>query len=137
MQCSSTFSTASTPAVTLSLPTSSRPFLVRVTPPYLSDRTDLSHTGNIAFLIKYTFGPGIQASHVSVSVIDVRGPHNSEIGHKVTVCVHDGPGKFTVVVWKQVRWGQNAVMGLGEKVDKAIKDILAKEGNDGYGDIKG
>jgi hypothetical protein len=40
------------------------------------------------------------------------------------------------VIWKQVKWGQNVVIGLGEKVDKAIRDILAKEGNDGYGDLK-
>ena len=87
--------------------------------------------------MKYTAGPSVRASQISISVIDVRGPNNSEVGHKATVCIHDGPGKFTVVMCKQVNWGQNVVIGLGEKVDKAVKDILAKEGNDGYGDFEG
>jgi hypothetical protein len=94
------------------------------------------HKGNLTFLVKYTGGPNVRASQISITVIDVRGPNNSEVGHKATVCIHEGPGKFVVVVWKQVEWGQNVVIGLGEKVDKAIKDILAKEGNDGYGDFK-
>ncbi|CAG5182901.1 uncharacterized protein ALTATR162_LOCUS10391 [Alternaria atra] len=110
---------------------------------YLNPRRDAlpSHVvetiaGNLTFLVKYTGGPNVRASQISITVIDVRGPNNSEVGHKATVCIHEGPGKFVVVVWKQVEWGQNVVIGLGEKVDKAIKDILAKEGNDGYGDFK-
>ena len=51
------------------------------------------------------------------------------------MCFHDAPGKFAVVVYKQVRWGENVLIGLTEKVDKAIMSILAKEGNDGYGDF--
>lgn len=75
------------------------------------------------------------ASQVSVIVIDVRGPDNSEIGHRASVCVHGGPGKFRVVVSKEVKWGQNVVVGLGEKVDQAVRAILDGEGNEGYGDL--
>jgi hypothetical protein len=52
------------------------------------------------------------------------------------VCFHDGPGKFAVVIDKQVEWGQDVLLGLTEKVDKAVREILVKEGNDGYGDFK-
>lgn len=40
------------------------------------------------------------------------------------------------MIAKQVDWGQEVIYGLTEKADKAIKDILAKEGNAGYGDFK-
>ncbi len=103
--------------------------------PVSQTRIIFPSAGNIAFLIKYTCGPAIQASQVSVSVINVRGLDNNEIGDKATICVHEGPGKFTVVISKQVESGQNAVIGLREKVNKAIEDILANEGNKGYGDI--
>ncbi|KAF2825946.1 hypothetical protein CC86DRAFT_418566 [Ophiobolus disseminans] len=97
----------------------------------------LNHTiaNNITFLIKYSGGADVKTKGISVTVIDVRGPNNSEIGHKVTVCIHKGPGDFTVVIWKQVKWGGNVVLGLTEKVAKVIKEILAKEANKGYGDF--
>jgi hypothetical protein len=38
------------------------------------------------------------------------------------------------VISKQVDWGQEVIYGLTEKADKAVKDIVAKEGNAGYGD---
>ena len=98
--------------------------------------TDGLHAGNITFLIKYTGGPKILASQISITVVDVRGHNNSEVVHKATVCIHNGPGDFTVVVWKQVKWGQNVVQALGEKVDKAVREILKNEGNDGYGDFR-
>ncbi|KAI4960650.1 hypothetical protein J4E86_002275 [Alternaria arbusti] len=94
------------------------------------------HAGNITFLIKYTVGPKILASQISITVVDVRGHNNSEVGHKTTVCIHYGPGDFTVLVQKQVKWGQNVVQALGEKVDKAVREILKNEGDDGYGDFK-
>lgn len=50
--------------------------------------------------------------------------------------MHDGPGDFKVVVWKKILWGKNVIIGLGEKMDKAIKEFLAKEGNKGYGEFK-
>ncbi|KAI4920005.1 hypothetical protein J4E90_002145 [Alternaria incomplexa] len=84
------------------------------------------HAGNITFLIKYTVGPKILASQISITVVDVRGHNNSEVGHKATVCIHYGP----------VKWGQNVVQALGEKVDKAVREILKNEGDDGYGDFK-
>jgi hypothetical protein len=52
------------------------------------------------------------------------------------VCFHDAPGRFAVVIDKQVGWGEDVLLGLAEKVDKAVRDILVKEGNDGYGDLK-
>ncbi|RYN42743.1 hypothetical protein AA0112_g1356 [Alternaria arborescens] len=128
----------------MAIPTPIRDPLLQHMFAYLNPRRDElpSHivetiAGNLTFLVKYTAGPSVRASQISISVIDVRGPNNSEVGHKATVCIHDGPGKFTVVMCKQVNWGQNVVIGLGEKVDKAVKDILAKEGNDGYGDFEG
>lgn len=53
---------------------------------------------NIAFLMKYTGGPNIQANQVSVSVIDVRSLNNRKDGHKAIVCIHNKPGDFEVVV---------------------------------------
>ncbi|KAF2022808.1 hypothetical protein EK21DRAFT_82365 [Setomelanomma holmii] len=91
--------------------------------------------GNITFLIKYTAGPALKPENFTVTVIDVRGLRNEDVGHKATVCFHDGPGKFAVVICKQVKWGENVLMGLMEKVDKAVKEILAKERNDGCGDF--
>ncbi|KAI4665596.1 uncharacterized protein J4E78_003058 [Alternaria triticimaculans] len=96
--------------------------------------TDGLNAGNITFLIKYTGGHEILASQISITVVDVRGHNNSEVGHKATVCIHNGPGDFTVVVWEQVKWGQNVVQALGEKVDKVVRQILRDEENDGYGD---
>tara|TARA_R110002003_G_scaffold388_4_gene19323 strand:+ start:6389 stop:6550 length:162 start_codon:yes stop_codon:yes gene_type:complete len=52
------------------------------------------------------------------------------------VCFHDAPGIIAVVIDKQVGWGEDVLLGLAEKVDKAVRDILAKEGSDGYGDFK-
>ncbi|KAI4630414.1 hypothetical protein J4E80_001349 [Alternaria sp. BMP 0032] len=98
--------------------------------------TDGQHAGNITFLIKYTVGPNIPASQISITVVDVRGHNDCEVGHKATVCIHYGPGDFTVIVRKQVKWGQNVVQALGEKVDKAVREILKNEGDDGYGDFK-
>jgi hypothetical protein len=103
--------------------------------PYLANFADCA-IDNLAFLIKYTGGAKVQADRVSVTVIDVRGPNNRELGHKITVRLHEGPGKFTVVIWKQVKWGGNVIIGLSEKADKVIKEILAKEGNKGYGDFR-
>jgi hypothetical protein len=58
---------------------------------------------NITFLIKYTTSSKVQAEQVSVTVIDVHGPDNSEVRHKATVSLHgDSPGDFTVVVYNQV-----------------------------------
>lgn len=74
-------------------------------------------------------------SQVSVSVIDRRGPDNSELGHKAIVCIHGAPGKFKVVVAKEVMWGQNVIVGLSEKVDRVVREIVTKEGNEGYGDL--
>ena len=90
---------------------------------------------NIALIIKYSGGGDVKAEQISATVIDVRGENNSEIGHKVTVCFHKGPGDFIVVLSKQVNWGENVTFGLTEKADKVVKDILAKEGNDGFGDF--
>jgi archaellum component FlaG (FlaF/FlaG flagellin family) len=101
----------------------------------LADFADCA-TDNLAFLIKYTGGANVQADQISVTVIDVRGPNNSKVGHKITVSLHEGPGNFTVVIWKQVKWGGNVIIGLSEKADKVIKEILAKEGHKGYGDFK-
>ncbi|KAH7083872.1 hypothetical protein FB567DRAFT_447117, partial [Paraphoma chrysanthemicola] len=91
--------------------------------------------GNITFLIKYTAGPDLKADAFTVSIVDVRGPNNSEIGHKATVCFHEGPGQFAIVIAQQVKWGKNVLLALTEKVDKAVLQILAKEGNDGHGDF--
>ncbi|KAH7067371.1 hypothetical protein BKA63DRAFT_570675 [Paraphoma chrysanthemicola] len=91
--------------------------------------------GNITFFIKYTAGPDLKADAFTVSIVDVRGPNNAEVGHKATVCFHDGPGKFAIVVAQQVEWGKNVLLALAEKVDKAVLQILAKEGNNGYSDF--
>ncbi|CAE7023736.1 hypothetical protein PTTW11_03641 [Pyrenophora teres f. teres] len=81
-------------------------------------------TDNIAFLVKRAGGPSVSASQVSVSIIDVRGVNNCEIGHKATVCIHQGPYEFRVVVTVQVPWGHPVMIGLTEKVDSIIKEIL-------------
>jgi len=53
------------------------------------------------------------------------------------VCIHcDKPGDFTVVVSNQVNWDSNVISGLTKKVDEIVNDILAREGNKGYGDFK-
>jgi hypothetical protein len=93
-------------------------------------------TANITFLIKYTAGSNVQVKQVSITIIDVRGRDNSEIGHKATVSLHgDKPGDFTVVVYNRVNWGGNVIIGLTEEVDKVIRNILADEGNKGYQDL--
>ncbi|KNG47797.1 bzip transcription factor protein [Stemphylium lycopersici] len=92
-------------------------------------------SGNITFLIKYTAGFKVLPSQVSISVFDVRGADNKPVGHKAAVCIHGAPGKFKVVVSKEVKWGENVVAALSEKVDVVIREILEKEGNEGYGDF--
>lgn len=91
--------------------------------------------GNISFLVKYTAGYKVLPSQVSISVVDVRGPDNGLLGHKAMVCIHGAPGRFKVVVTKEVAYGRNVVIGLSEKVDRVVREIVSKEGNDGFGDF--
>jgi hypothetical protein len=54
-----------------------------------------------------------------------------------TVSLHgDNPKDSTFIVYNRVNWGGNVIIGLSKKVDEVIKDILAYEGNKGYGDFK-
>lgn len=80
---------------------------------------------NISFLVKYKGGPSVEASQVTVSIIDVRGPKNSEAGQKATVCLRNGPDKYRIVVSNQVEWGEDVLLGLSEKTDEDVSDILA------------
>jgi hypothetical protein len=95
----------------------------------------IAKTGNISFLVKYTAGYKVLPSQVSISIVDVRGPDNTTLGHKAIVAIHGAPGRFKVVVCKEVAWGRNVVIGLSEKVDRVVREIVSKEGNDGYGDF--
>lgn len=90
--------------------------------------------GNIAFLIRYAYGPSIDATRVAIPVIDIRGENKSEVGHKAAVIVHEDEGKFTTFVEKQVEWGANVVCGLTEKVDTIVAKVMM-EGNKGFGDF--
>ncbi|KAI2484699.1 hypothetical protein Ptr902_03639 [Pyrenophora tritici-repentis] len=90
-------------------------------------------TYNIAFLVKRAGGPGVSASEVSVSIIDLRGVNNREIGHQATVSLHQRQEQLKVVVTAQVLWGQSVMVGLTEKVDRIIKYMLEQEAH--IGDI--
>ncbi|KAI4954395.1 hypothetical protein J4E91_002108 [Alternaria rosae] len=94
-----------------------------------------SMSNNITFLIKFTAGPGILASQISIPVLDVRGPLRNNIARRATICIHQGPGNFTVLLWAQVRGKDELMNVLSDKVDKVIKDVLAHQEDDGSGDL--
>ncbi|KAI4656374.1 uncharacterized protein J4E79_007927 [Alternaria viburni] len=100
-----------------------------------SNEADLLPSDNIAFLIKFTAGPGILASQISIPVLDVRGPLRNNTGRRATICIHRGRGDFTVVLWAQVKGKEELMNALSDKVDKVIKDVLAHQEDDGSGDL--
>jgi hypothetical protein len=52
------------------------------------------------------------------------------------VCLHNTIRKFIVVVSEEVPRDAHLLVRFAMKVDKAVLEILEKEGNKGYGDIK-
>jgi hypothetical protein len=92
--------------------------------------------GNIAFLVKYTVGPNFDLDAISIPIFAIRGPNDEKLGRKISVVLHEGPGKFTVIIEKRVGWDDNIVAGLTRKVDKVVNRILEKEGSGGYEPIE-
>ncbi|XPS70092.1 hypothetical protein M3J09_002334 [Ascochyta lentis] len=93
-----------------------------------------SLVSNIAFLLRCTFDLDIELSAISIPIIDIREGHILK-AKQATVVMHEGVGKFTVIVKAEVTCRKNAetyiMPVLTEKVDAIIKDILEKEGSGG------
>lgn len=78
----------------------------------------------------------MELSNISVPVIDIRIPDSVKVGQRATVLVYDRVGKFTVLVKVEVssdKYGEVMYhLTEIEKVDAVIRNILDKEGCDGY-----
>lgn len=94
----------------------------------------ISEAGNTTFLIEYTYYPDFHLSDISIPVIDIRSPDLEKPGQRAAVLVHDGIGKFTVLLKVEIsgdKYGE-VIYNLTKRVDAVIRDILDKEGSDNY-----
>ncbi|KAH7384420.1 hypothetical protein DE146DRAFT_792768 [Phaeosphaeria sp. MPI-PUGE-AT-0046c] len=90
---------------------------------------------NITFLIKHAEGPGANANQVSITRTVIHNAEDVVVGVRVTVSVHLDAEYMHVVVSKKVKRSSDFPWALEKKVDKIIEKVLARDGNDAFGDL--